>query len=530
MIWRLLWLACLLASLPVPVSGQSLGVNGLHNRYSRVLQVAGLVRAPSWTILPVVDYEMSSSDRAHPWASAFPTDGGRSRSGLALVADGAELFTSLNTRNPWGQNDGAVWQGKGLTTALSTSARLLWRGLSVRIAPTFIYNQNGAFDLAPGYSSSLPYAYPWRRMDYPQRFGPDSFWTVDPGQSMVSLRGWGAVVSFGTENLTWGPARRNPIVMSGNAPGFRHVSLATDGPRETPIGRIEAQWIWGGLDHSDWFDPAADGEHRFVTGWVVTLSPDILPGLHLGATRVFQRLVPEAGLPASEYFLALQGLLKVGQVDEDQPDGADERDQLLSLFARWVLPESGFEAYVEWARNDHAWNFQDLIQEPEHSRGYTVGLQKVTSRSDERIWVLHTELTQLEAPATFQVRPRGTYYEHGVVTQGYTHRGQILGAGVGPGGNAQSIGFDLYAEWGGGGVLVQRKVHDNDAYWEWAQVNGATFDRHNVSFDFGGHASWFLGEMHLSSSVTYTREINRYFFGPRVNNWNVRASARWNPR
>lgn len=525
----LVGLVGLALSLPTALSAQIVGVHGLEDRYLRVLQVSGLADAPSWTLRPIAHRAVDRQGASHPWEAAYPRDDDAMAFGSVRVRRGAEVFASFNSGHPRGQNDGAIWQGGGLTSAAAASATVLWRGLSVRLAPTVVYNQNAAFDLAPGYSPALPFAYPWRRIDFPQRFGPDGFWTFDPGQSEVSVRGGGAALSFGTANLAWGPARRNPIVMSGNAPGFRHASLRTDGPIETPIGRIEAQWIWGDLDQSDWFDPIFINEDRFITGLLVTWSPEFLPGLHLGGTRVFQRLVPEEGLDASEYLLALQGLLKVGQVSNNQPGGGDERDQLLSLFARWVLPESGFEAYLEWARNDHAWDFQDLIQQPEHSRGYTLGLQKVTSLSKDRIWVLHTEFTQLEAPATFQVRPRGTYYEHSIVAPGYTHRGQIIGAGVGPGGNAQSIGFDLYAEWGGAGLLIARQVHDNDAYWEWAAENGATFDRHDVAFDFGGHGSWFLDDMHVSGALTYTREINRYFFGPRVNNWNFQLSARWLP-
>jgi hypothetical protein len=261
----------------------------------------------------------------------------------------------------------------------------------------------------------------------------------------------------------------------------------------------------------------------------MTYSPSFLEGLSVGGTRVFQAFAPEGGLDFSEYLLVFQGLFKSGQISEDQPDGTDQRDQMLSLFGRWVFPEAGLETYVEWARTDHAANLQDFVLEPEHSRGYTLGLQKVTSFEANRSFVLRGELTQLESAATFQLRPRPTYYVHSVVTQGYTHKGQLLGSWVGPGGNAQNLGFDWYDRWGRASFQFRRQVHDNDAFWVWAPANDASFDDHDVSLDFGVDGLVFLGDFQLGGGVTFTHEINRYFYGPRVNNWNLALSARWRP-
>ena len=136
----------------------------------------------------------------------------------------------------------------------------------------------------------------------------------------------------------------------------------------------------------------------------------------------------------------------------------------------------------------------------------------------------------LEAPPTFQVRPRGVYYEHSVVTQGYTHEGQILGASVGPGGSGQSIGVDLYAPWGMFGFDARRRVTDNDAYWVWAIENASAFEKHDVSLEIGGRAMVFAADFDLSGSLTATRELNRYFDGPNVWNLNVGLTAHWRPR
>ena len=198
----------------------------------------------------------------------------------------------------------------------------------------------------------------------------------------------------------------------------------------------------------------------------------------------------------------------------------------MSVFARWKLPESGLELYMEWARTDHALNAKDLVLEPEHSRGKTLGLRKLITKSASRITVLGIEATTLEATPTFQLRPRPTFYDHSVVTEGYTHRGQVLGAPIGPGGSAQSITIDRYTEQGSVGLLLERRIADNDAFWVWAVANDRTFDRHNGFLSARVRTLRFVGRWELGGSAMITREYNRHFYGREGWNFNVQASAR----
>lgn len=519
-----------LASAPSDVRAQLLNVGESTVSYLRVLGTAGVAHGPSFTVLQGRSWADGPAILVpHPWEDRLTL------SPTVTFADGfgdlgdTRLRLVGNSRLPRGWNDGAVWSGRGLTTALDTRATLRWHGLSATFNPSVIFNQNASFDLVPVQPAGQPsYAYPWRRIDYPQRFGPQSYWTFDLGQSNIALDWKSGRVSFGNESLWWGPGIRNAIVLSNNAPGFLHATLGTNRPVDIGIGTLEGQWIWGGLGQSDYFDPSAPTD-RYITGLVLAYSPIWLDGFTVGGTRVFQSYVPAGGVPLGDYFLVVQGLTKTSQISEEQPEGTDEADQMVSIFARWVFPESGAEVYGEWARTDHALDFEDFLQEPEHSQGYTLGLQKVTARSTDRIFVLTGELTHLEASTTFQLRPRPTYYEHSVVTQGYTHKGQILGAWVGPGGNSQYLGFEMFDRWGSAEVFLQRQVHDNDAFWVWAEANDQTFDAHHVSFDLGLNALIFKGDFDLGGGAVLTRQINRWFYGPHLWNLNLNLSARWRP-
>jgi hypothetical protein len=428
------------------------------------------------------------------------------------------------------QNDGVVWQGRGLTTAVDLGTTARWRGLRVTVKPTLTYADNAFFQLAPvGVADQQEYAYPWRKIDLPQRFGSDPIWTLHPGQSEVRL-GEGMTGGFGTRNLWWGPGIRSGIIMSNNAAGFPHAFLGTRGARSIGIGTLEANWVWGRLGQSDWFDIPVDSEDRFLTGLVLTYNPSFLTGLSLGLTRVYYGLVSADGIDVSDLFLVFQSATKDSQITPNNPTGDDDKDQMLSLFGRWVLPESGFEVYAEWSRNDHAANITDFFQEPEHSRGYTLGLQKAIELSGERRLALRGELTHLQRSATFQLRASPVYYSHHIVTQGYTHEGQVIGAGIGPGGVQQHLGVDLYAPWGRGGLLFQRRVQDNDAFYDWAQANDASFDQHDVAVDVGASVLVFVNDFEVGGGLIFTRELNRYFGGPHASNLNFSLNARWRPQ
>ena len=79
-------------------------------------------------------------------------------------------------------------------------------------------------------------------------------------------------------------------------------------------------------------------------------------------------------------------------------------------------------------------------------------------------------------------------------------------------------------------MYVERRVHDNDAYYVWAHANGETYCCHNVSFDLGTQALLFVDDFDLGGGLVITREYNRWFFA--LDRWNVNLSlsARWRRR
>jgi hypothetical protein len=524
-------LFALLLLTPPAVAAQDVRVGDPLEEYLRVLQVSGREVRGSFSVRPFLrlDDAMGLDASRDPWglgkrlAAPRPFGGGGWLGGVS-----GQAGVVVNSTLPEGQNDGPVWSGKGLTAVLGFGGSVGLGALEISARPVLFVAQNAAFELAPAEGSE--FAYPWHteligaRIDLPQRFGDGAYARLDPGESSASIAVHGVRLGAGTGSLWWGPGVRSAIVLSNNAGGFPHLALGTKGPADLGVGVLEAQWIWGRLAHSDWWDESIAARDRYFTGAVVSFSPSFIPGMTLGATRVFVRVLPEGHLAASEYLRVLQGILKASRASADNPSGEDKHDQMGSVFARWVV--DGLEVYGEWARNDHSWDFRDLMAQLGHSEGYTVGVRRVVELGGGRLLSLLGEATHLERSGTGQVRAAPTFYAHHLVRQGYTQRGQVLGAAIGPGGNVQYVGADLYHAGGRVGAFVQRRVYDNDAYY--TRVDSTVAAANHASVDAGASALFFTRGLEVDVGLMVSKHFNRYFV--RYNDvWNAsaRIHGRW---
>lgn len=483
-------------------------------RYLRFLQLDGTAPTLPLTIQPVPTRLVRHLYTEGRWAGRFRHIIGKQTSGaIGWGLLPVQMSSIWNSDIPQGQNERGLWAGRGLSTRIDLGLYAQVKYLTIQLAPALYYSQNNDFDTVPvdkaGYSTFIN---TWHqgRIDMPQRFGTDPITNIGWGQSFASLELHGISLRYGTQNLWWGPARYNPIVISNNARGFPHLSVGSAEPFPFLLGDWQATMIWGGLTESEWFDDDPDNDGRFLTGLVMDFQPAVLPGLTIGGSRIYYQYVPEDGLGFSDYFVFFESLFKENVATPDNPAGNDRSDQMISLYARWVMPESGFELYGEWARNDHTWDLRDLLQQPDHSRAYTIGLLKKIP-GKEADYYLGAEITQLGRSMTTLVRASPTYYEHHIVRQGYTHLGQVLGAGIGPGSESQRIELTRLAEWGSAELAYTRIRWDNDAYY----ANIENIDPrlmwygNDVSNLLSLRADVFRNGVMLQPELTYTWQLNR---------------------
>ena len=432
---------------------------------------------------------------------------------------GPELFSSYNTAAPYGQNDGALWQGRGLNGSLTSGIRLEGYGAEFTFKPVLAFSQNLEFDYIQPRYSGTNYAgkadefgyYGITYIDAPQRFGDGQFFTFDWGDSEIRYTWKTLTAGFGTQTVWLGPAELNPIIHSNNAPSYPKIDI---GLRRQPmtlpwlgwhIGDIEFRTWWGYLSESDWFDNNASNDHNLITGLSVAYSfPSLLSGLTIGLNRVMLSKWEARNYRA---FFTLINPFIINFVN-------DENDQLASLVFNYHLPKAGINIYYEFGREDFSPDIDSYLRYPFHTMAYTAGMKKTLPVSGILTGEILLEVTGLEGSREYdRLIPFGyTFYTHSVIRQGYTNRGQHLGAGVGGGGNSQYLGFRLYFPRGYGGLFIQRRNPDMDYTWyidskqnsgSIAEINIRMFLDYGISGLF-----YFLPGLSVSGSFVFRDEHN----------------------
>lgn len=505
------------------VYAQQSTIKDLWVDYERVLHTEGISPAHNVSDQPFPTGYVQRIDTlsAHPWSELYSPPGSiLENSGFSLSLYDPEIRSYWRNIKPGGINDGAIWQGRGFTSSLTAGFHMQYRFLSASFRPMFIHNQNRDFALSryPPRNGLSEYGSPFYTMDVPQRFGDSSFRVFDPGPSYLKAGVKGFEAGISNQNRWWGPAIHYPILMSNNGPGFWHYFAGTENPKNIYIGTLEATVIWGKLHESYYFDDQGFNDERYLTGLTLQFNPKPTPNLTLGFSRVFYRILPPEGIPVGDLFKTFEALTKVNFSSDSNRGGDDKFSQMLSLHGRWVFPESGFELYGEFARNDHSWNLRDALGEPEHSRAYMLGFQKTFTLPNSNILAVNTEIVQGEASKTRTFRTDATYYTHYIVSQGYTHKGQILGVGHDAGTNSQIMEGSYYFDNGRISGWLRRTVKNNDFFYrsdvmlqEPENSGMQKFWLHN--FEMGGGASivYFFDRLETELGFELMREFNEDF-------------------
>lgn len=446
---KILPLPVLFVLLHVAVNAQPLPVGDFREEKLRGAQLAGRVDSlVSFTVRPIAGtsgYKRLDTLSTRPFFSF-----------QLLPVSLKQRYTALQ---PFDWNDGSMIPASGYQAQLSAGLYTRVGALEIQLHPEFVAAGNKEFK---GFPQSYPdwawYEYHARYLnsvDAPERFGNKTYYSLFPGQSFMKLRAGPVSVGISTENLWWGPARRNSLLMSNTAPGMLHLTIHTNKPVKTPIGSFEGQLLSARLDASGYppvtvkrgYTSVKPDDWRYLSGAVLTWQPRWVKGLFLGFDRVFMNYSENLGSSLSAYIPLLSPFEK-NKTGAGNAEDALAREQLGSIFGRWLWQEEAFEFYFEYGRNDHAINTRDLEIEPEHSNAYTVGISKVFPVRSKR-WrslAINAEVTRLSAPGTSMVRELPSWYKHYQVVDGYTQRGQWLGAGIGSGSDGVTFSADLSHE------------------------------------------------------------------------------------
>jgi hypothetical protein len=501
-------------------------------RYLRVLQLSGDATGYPWSIRSLSPGEverMAPRDSAHPWADRYSLRGDTS---AALQLQWIRPSTRLdyNSAFPYGSNDGAVWVGRGLTSSVQAGFGARYGPLSLVVAPVAFRAENAEFELVrSGLAERFVFAESRfaEHIDLPQRFGDEPYVRIDPGQTTLRLDAGGIALGASTANQQWGPGQEHPIILGNNAAGFPHLFLGTARPLNVWVGRVHGRMIAGRLEQSDFSTVQhPDSTRRFASGLVATFTPRGAPGLEVGASRFFHVPWPREGVPGDYLLKPFEELLKKRLADRDTVGNDTKQsadNQLASLFARWLFPESGFEIYGEYGRDDHNWNTRDLILLPDHMSAYMLGFQKLWKRAPREWVVVRGELLNSRFSHIHRVRTQNPFGVHGFTRQGHTHRGQMLGSAAEFGGGGSVLAADYLHSRGRWSVSWSRAQRgDNLRYYDTRTIDPRGLD---VIHALGAEALWFQGRWELQAGLTSAYDFNRNFAEDALN-WNLSLGAR----
>ena len=443
---------------------EGLPVGSEAEGYLRVLQLAGKAPLYPWTVrgfAPQALVGILPENGEHPWRDRIDFDlEPVTNLNLGWIQPRVGLIS--NSTYPFGENDGLMWAGKGLTAAAEVGGFLQYGLLHFRLAPQWFWTENGYFDLADnGLSGREAY---WdenvpQGIDQPQRFGDESYSRSSWGSSALHLAFPGVTLGVSGAGQHWGPALHYPLLLGNNAGGFLHVFAQTKAPVDLWAVRLHGRYVLGWPNQSDFSPNMMEESRRVVTGAILVLLPKGLDGLELGLTRFIHGLFPENSFQTRDIFRVLGAVTDDQRGDRNRPS----ENQMASAFFRWAFPGAGVEVYGELIKEDFARDLRHVIEEPDDFMGRVFGFQKVWSQHEGRLAVIRGEVVnalvhhseRFDRIRFYGNRPMPLYAHSGI---GHTSQGQILGSPTAFGGTVWTMGVDLYHPLGRWTIDISRAL------------------------------------------------------------------------
>lgn len=415
------------------------------------------------------------------------------------------LQTEWNHRYPYPVASQHI-SNRGWQTFASGGLYLEAGPLEVKLQPEYIWAQNNFYD--PGINKTI-------YTEYEERFGNGTYKRLLTGQSSVRLNAGPVSVGYSTENIWWGPGQFNALLFSNNAFGFEHLTFNTRRPIKTFLGHFETQVIVGYLEGSEFQSNVSivnpnkyHNEDRYLNAFILTYQPKWTSGLSVGVSRVFQQYISFRGNSLNDYFPIFAPFQKVRTGFDIDLEG---RDQQATVFFRWAVPEAHAEFYFEYGRRDHEATWRGVWINPEHSRAFLFGLNKLFPISDGAHIQTRFEVFHQQESINILVRYPGTtgfinWGGHLPVVNGFTHKGQMIGPGIGPGSNVQT----LETSWVKGirkiGVRLDRLNRYQDSFVK--QFNDLTPEQRWVDLALGTIVEWKLSNLLISSNFMVINSLN----------------------
>lgn len=308
--------------------------------------------------------------------------------GIWSVGFRTELF--LNDNAPNLENTSDRWIGKGMSFFQGLRLAYTNKFLSLSLEPYYFTNQNKDYSEPwQEYFASLPDSIKYKyhfRYDQPFRerkfsnlndnrpHGAEPYRKAGIREAQLYLHYNGLGIGYSNANMWWGSGYHSSLNMTNNTTGFPHLMIGTIQEQRIKKFGINFRYIFAdSLKYN-----AAKPFFTAITSSITYYSEPII-------TLGFSRSYLTGGNRTSEIITRKEAMLipfealylKDKQDSLGNPLSAvDIWDQTLVGYLTVTFPKVGLIVFVEYGRNDHAWDKEDFIRQPDHTAASVIGLRK----------------------------------------------------------------------------------------------------------------------------------------------------------
>ncbi len=383
-----------------------------------------------------------------------------------------------NSLLPQSINDGLMYPSRGWQERYSIGIQMKLGIFDINYQPEKLIVENTPQEYYAGNPDDGNFMFKYfgmvaNNIDHFRQFGYERIDTTSFGQSRVGLKTKHITFGYSSENIWWGPGKRNSLIFSNNAGGFRHYYLNSVEPINSSIGFFEFSAIAGTLDTTKFTDIDQELlnicipckvfknlDQRKIDAITINWRPKWVPNLYLGyafSRQYYANIKNEFGQTYSFF-------------------SRDRTQQIMgSLMFRFSLPKDHAEFYGEFGLPDEAaypWKF---FKDKNPRTGFVFGASKLVLFSKGKSFLnLNIEFTQLQLVNPKNIFYLGypfiggkanSWYLSTQIKQGYSNNGQLIAAFIGPGSNSQNMNVSWQKGYNKIGIFFERIVHNNDFYY-----------------------------------------------------------------
>lgn len=420
---------------------------------------------------------------------------------------------------PDARGDGAAMSGVGLDLMLSAGAQGSLGPLRFSFVPELAVNGNrGHQTFASGDPTRNTFASPFYFGDFsadlPSRPGEGVLVRPALGESGIWWTGRRAFIGVLGSTPDWGPGGRvrsangtralgEGLVLGHSAPGVPRLELAfawRPGSARGPEAATDQEnvfrlrWFSGVVRESDWFDADPGNSTRMLSGARVEFERE--RWLSVGAARTVMSASGRGTLAAAA-----------------QPFTRTRTDSVIELLSADLLVDfrdAGTTAWLEAARQAPFRGVGSFLRFPTEGIAFRTGLTQRLRQSATAEWSVSLEAVRLDQSGTSTDAVPNDLYTSPTVTHGWTHLGQSLGSGIGPGGQQQIARLDRAGRIWRLGAFAERVRRNEDAMFR--QVAPAS-DRHDVTLQAGLVAARRIGGYDVAMRLSGGKRLDYLFQG-----------------